>query len=209
MQLSPRKLDFDASPSTTCSFPSTPVEISPLTPRGSSEAFFHSLSELGSPILPGHAHSPQNGMMAPLKTPLDPYFNDAAYAAMHAGLAHSHGFSPSAFHPFPYLDSISEVQSPISFPNPLPNEHHRSSSENWGQQFLADLVDWSKLSPPTEGGAMGSRGRDYDFPRAFPNDRMKSNGLNGISLISSPPPRQLHQPASSEVRIYPLFASHC
>ncbi|KAI5121310.1 hypothetical protein M0805_003777 [Coniferiporia weirii] len=198
-QPSPSVIDFNVSPSTSSSFPTTPIESSPTTPR-SSDTLFHQLCELGPSIGLGPGFSPQNGLLpvAPKTSTQDHCWNDANYAALRGSFNHNSNFSRVMYQTLSAYETQTESRSPTALTGTMGPDHRRVAAPDWNQQPFAELPDWPRLSPPLDGSRpIGSTASgDFEFPRSAVPDRERLGNMVGSSV--SMHARQHQQPVPSE-----------
>ncbi|EJD04201.1 ARM repeat-containing protein [Fomitiporia mediterranea MF3/22] len=162
-QLSPA-VDFDVSPSTSSSFPNTPVESSPTTPR-SSDTLFHHFNELSaSANNVGLGFSSQNGILPVMqKQSQGLYWGEVNPAALRNDFTHTQAGHQATFqqvHPF---DRVSENRPPLAFATALNCDHRHAAAVDWNQQPFAESPCWSHLTPPLDGRPFARS--DYEFPK--------------------------------------------
>ncbi|THH05228.1 hypothetical protein EW145_g4950 [Phellinidium pouzarii] len=187
---SPSTIDFNVSPSTSSSFPTTPVESSPTTPR-SSDSLFHQLCELGTSVDLNSGFS-QNGPMS--KAAQDPYWNDANGTVLRGSFSQNQTLEHVMYQRSSAFEAVAENRPP-AFASTVSSDHRRAATTGWYQQPLMELPDWPHLSPPLDGRAFGPVPGEFEFPSTV-IDRAKLG--NGMGSSSSMHARQHQQTAPSE-----------
>ena len=186
--------DFDISPSTTSSFPTTPVESSPTTPRSSENFFLQQLYGLGN-LGPGF--SPQISAPSVAKVSRETYSSDANTPNIRCGLFNSTMASQSVYHSASAFERVHESRLP-ALPSANSIDSNNLSTSDWCQHpFTAEQQEWMQLMPPTAGNKPFGCG-DFDFSKACASEKARNGSTFGIS--NSLQTRQHHGPASSEVR---------
>ncbi|KAH8120074.1 ARM repeat-containing protein [Phellopilus nigrolimitatus] len=184
------------SPSTSSSFPTTPIESSPMTPR-SSDALFNHLCGLGSTANFGPGYSPQNVLVPAIpKVSQDRYWNEVNFPALRGGFTHNQNLSHTMYQALPPVEPVSENHPPTAFANNVGSEHRRAATADWPQQHFTEYSDWPHLSPPLDGGPFGV-GSDGDFECSRPISDKGRLG-NDMGPYVSGYTRQHQQPASNE-----------
>lgn len=175
--LSPTTAHVDVSPSTTSSFPNTPVESSPMLPR-STDAIFQKFNDLGASVPQGHLRAfgnPQVGSQA--KTSKDLYWADPSMSILHGSITNASSTNQSAtcFTSSPDVLNYSQVTSFL--PSHLENfsgDHRRcpsaNASNNWSRPPLSDLHDWTQLSPSLDSVNGNELGPEFSFSRTVPSE---------------------------------------
>lgn len=201
-QLSPCAAEFDASPSTTSSFPPTPVENSPTTPC-SSDAFFNQMYEYACPGNMGRPLSPRQGQLLPGLKMQDPYWNDITTVRgsfMNQNMSHQH------YSGRPQFDRISDGHSTPVLQTVYNGDHRRATTFDYNHQSVSDFSDWPQLSPPLNRTFSGGNS-NFEFSRITNNDSVGSGAF--VSSSASMHSRHQHQPLTTEVRTVEPISVDC
>ena len=188
------KLDFDLSPSTTSSFPNTPLETSPTTSCGPPDVF-HSFGEYASPAVSAPAR-----FMNCAPVPGEKYPND--YAWNNSTLQNVTIPTQQNQPPNHYLDNVLDAQLYAPQASVM-HELRRAPSSSWRSP---SATDWTRSMRPFPGrvGINHQGDLDYSQTSTVTIERFAQTDSGGSSRVSASPPRH-QQPTGNEVCILRLL----
>ncbi len=193
------QVDYD-SPSTSSSYPTTPLESSPIGSR-TADVLFNALCDF-----PSHAPSALHSASTPLSSSLphskgssESSWNDNFLSPVQADVlpGHTQSFSQTAFNSYSPFDSPVEETTGSPF-SASPVEHVHMA--NAYQKPSDGVPGWPKLQIPYEPVHAYNRSYEQDLVRSPFEDRNPDQTFNGATLAPQHQ-RQHQQAASNEVSI--------
>lgn len=176
--LSPTVIQADASPSTSSSFPNTPIESSPM--MGRADDIFQSFYELNNP----HNLIPSNNFEGPRSGQQKKLLNDQYWAdALPISRSHitNNSISNQSSNCLSSLPgSVQDYHTTSFHPSnagPFPIDHRRissaNSSNNWANSNVLEISEWSQISPSLGSATESENAEDPSlaFQRAHPTER--------------------------------------
>lgn len=196
--LSGSQVDYD-SPSTTSSYPNTPVENSPLGSR-SADLRFSSACDF-----PSHATSAFQNTSTSLSNSLpsskeirgERTLNDNFLSSLQSDIIHgqAQSFSQTAFQSYPLFDSPNEAQSISQSPTSHVDLTHVSTSLD---RSIGAAPNWSSMKMPRELAESFDQQYESDVMRALLDEKSQRTAFGG-NFQSSQHNRQYLQPSANEV----------